>query len=104
MEARLNVFLNGTASSMLTSAVLGRLRTKWSERFGCGMRLFSVAVFVLLVGFAHGLIEGLYCGSKSCYDGKNRIVVITVYWTVVESHSVASAQKILVYTCTVWQV
>ena len=35
------------------------------------MKVF-VALLLLLVGSAHGLIEGLYCGTRNCYEGQWR--------------------------------
>lgn len=29
-----------------------------------------VALLLLFIGSAHGLIEGLYCGAKNCYEGE----------------------------------
>ena len=30
----------------------------------------GVLVYVLNVGYVHGLVEGLYCGVENCYDGE----------------------------------
>lgn len=30
----------------------------------------GLLVYVLNVGYVHGLVEGLYCGVENCYDGK----------------------------------
>lgn len=44
----------------------------------------GVLVYVLNVGYVHGLVEGLYCGVENCYDGElycylNNIVYFYFY-------------------------
>lgn len=37
------------------------------------MQTSCVALLLLFVGSAHSLIEGLYCGTKNCYEGESHV-------------------------------